>query len=142
VDAELLYSFYSRDGAKLSEATVFSSPSAEVAQLIADGRDGARLGLAIANDTDRAAIYLIRIDDRNGNEVGRRNLTVGARSSRAIFLDEVFTPLPSNVGPVLVYSDTAPSNVIGIRFSGNVFTTIPSTNESLLFLAVKPGSSH
>jgi len=143
VDAELLYSFYSREGVKLSEATVFSSPPAEVAQVLADGREGARLGLAIANDTDRAATYLIRVGDSNGNEIGRRSLSVGSRTSRAIFLDELLTVSPNNIGPVLVYSDSAPNNVIGIRFTGNVFTTIPSTNEPLAVGGlVKAGTSH
>jgi hypothetical protein len=85
VDAQLIYSFYAQDGSKLSEATVFSSPSAEVAQVLADGCEGTRLALAIVNDTDHGAAYLVRAGDSNGKEIGRQNLVVNARSTRAFF---------------------------------------------------------
>jgi hypothetical protein len=41
VTAQVLYSFFSSSGIVLSEATVFSSPPASYAQLLADQRNGA-----------------------------------------------------------------------------------------------------
>jgi len=142
VDAVLLYAFYSPAGVKLSEVTVFSSPPADVAQILGDGREGARLALAIANDTDRTASYLIRAGDSNGSPVGLRTLSLGPRSARAFFLDELFRVVPNNVGPILINSDAGPSNVIGIRFTGDVFTMVPGTSEPPLLGLVKAGTSH
>src|SRR5215813_1140342 len=59
VDAQLLYSYYAPNGVKLSEATVFSSERAPSMTLPADQREGAQLGLAIANDTDQTVNYNI-----------------------------------------------------------------------------------
>jgi hypothetical protein len=51
VFGELLYSYFDSNSVKLSEATVFSSPSAQRVQILADNRGGSRVGLAIANDS-------------------------------------------------------------------------------------------
>src|SRR5205085_8877644 len=53
VEAQLLYSFYTSTGTKMSEATVFSSPPAASLRIFADYRGGSRLGLAIANDSSQ-----------------------------------------------------------------------------------------
>ena len=125
VDAQELYSYYATNGAKLSEATVFSSPAANVVQILADSREGAQIGLAIANDSDQTNSYTIVVTDANGFVLGLTTQTLNPRSSVAKFLTD-FMNLPANyVGKVIVQSDTATSSIIGLRYTGTVFTTIP-----------------
>jgi hypothetical protein len=132
VEAQLLYSFYSPSGAKLSEATVFSSPPAAWAQLLADGREGSRVGIAIANDSDQSTTYAITAGDASGSQLGSTSLTLGPRSSRAAFLDELLS-IPSNsFGPVYVSSNSGMASIIGLRYTGTAFTTIPATSRSVV----------
>ncbi len=121
VDAQELYSYYAANGAKLSEATVFSSPAARSVQILADTREGAQVGLAIANDSDQSNTYTIVAGDASGP------VTLGPRSAVAGFLNQ-FVPLsPDYAGPVIVSSDTGTASIIGLRYTGSVFTTIPET---------------
>jgi len=132
VEAQLLYSFYSPSGTKLSEATVFSSPPAAWAQLLADGRGGSRVGIAIANDSDQSTTFAVTADDASGNQLGTTSLTLSARSSLAAFLDELLSIPPNTYGPVYVSSNTGMASVIGLRFTGDAFTTIPATSRSVV----------
>jgi hypothetical protein len=125
VDAQELYSYYAANGTKLSEATVFSSPAAKTVQVLADSREGAQVGLAIANDSDQANSYTIVVTDTSGAELGRAAQTLDPRTAVAKFLTD-FVALPANyVGRVTVSSDTGTVSIIGLRYTGNVFTTIP-----------------
>jgi peptidyl-Asp metalloendopeptidase len=126
VDAEMLYSFYAANGVKLSEATVFSSPPAKILQILSDSREGAQVGLAIANDTDLTNTYVITVYDANGAVVGTASQNLAARTSIAKYVND-FVPLPPNhYGPVVV-SSTGTVSIIGLRFTGAAFTTIPAT---------------
>ena len=92
VEAQLLYSFYSNTGVKLSEATVFSSPSSGAIKIIVDQRQGSQLGLAIANDTDRVITYTIALSDGATSGV----LTLFPKSSVAKFLNELLPGVPGD----------------------------------------------
>jgi hypothetical protein len=60
--------------------------------------------------------------------IASANQTLAGRSSIAGFLDEL-APLPASYyGKVIVCSPTGgDASIIGLRFTGNVFTTIPQT---------------
>ena len=125
---ELLYSFFDANGIKLSEATVFSSPSAQRVQILADTRGGSRVGLAIANDTNQNNTYIISFFDGSGAVVASANQPVAARSSVAKFIDELVSLPADFYGRVVVSSPAgATASIIGLRFTGSVFTTIPET---------------
>ncbi|HYR85607.1 MAG TPA: hypothetical protein VE422_16075 [Terriglobia bacterium] len=125
VDAQELYSYYAANGTKLAEATVFSSPAARSVQILADSREGAQIGLAIANDSEQSNTYNILAGNAGGT------VTLGPRATIAKFLNE-FVTLPANyVGPVIVSSDTGTASIIGLRYTGTVFTTIPETIQNL-----------
>ena len=133
VEAQLLYSFYAASGAKLSEATVFSSPPASVVQILGDGRENARIGLAIANDSDQSASYTLSAFDNTGQRVGTASVPLAPRTSRAAYLDEFFSVPSGTFGQVFVSSSGgATASLIGLRFTGDVFTTIPATNRSAI----------
>jgi hypothetical protein len=126
VEAQLLYSSYDPNGIKLSEATVFSSRPAPSIEILADHRGGGQLGLAIANDSDRRTTYTITAFDDTGSSVGSRSLEVLPRANHAAFLNELIPSLPANYnGGVVVSSDDGSAAVIGLHYTGNVFTTIP-----------------
>ena len=125
VDSQILYSYYAANGVKLGEATVFSSPAASTVQVLADSREGAQLGLAIANDSDQAATYTIAVYDATGTLVGSTNRTIASRTSIAAFVTELVPLPPNHYGPVIVSSTTGKASVIGLRFTGTTFTTIP-----------------
>lgn len=126
VDAQLLYSFYTADGTKLSEATVFPSPPSASLRVVADYRGGSRLGLAIANDSSQSAGYTVRAYDAGGNVVGSATVTVGANQSRSAFLDDLVT-LPGNYNGYLdIIGNGNLVSAIGLNFTGNTFTTIPA----------------
>ena len=128
MDAQAIYSYYAADGLKAGEATVFSSPSSARVQILADSREGAQVGLAIANDSDQNGAYTIAVYDASGSLVGSAVRTINARSSIAAFVNELVPAVPANhYGPVIVSSSTGMASIIGLRFTGSAFTTIPET---------------
>jgi hypothetical protein len=127
VESFVVYAYYAANGVKLGEATVFSSPAAQRVQILSDSREGAQVGLAIANDTDQSNTYTIAVYDVNGNLVGSAAQTVAARSSIARFVNEWVSLPPDHVGPVIVSSNTGTASIIGLRFTGSAFTTIPES---------------
>ena len=129
VEAQLLYSYYSSNGTKLAEATVFSSPPAKKVQILADTREGSQIALAIANDSDAENTYTIAVDDASGTVAGSVTRTLVPRTSMAKFLSEFLTLPPNYVGRVTVSSNTttATSSIIALRYTGPVFATIPET---------------
>jgi hypothetical protein len=89
--------------------------------------EGARVGLAIANDSDQSNTYTINMSDVSGTVVGTATQTVKARSSVSKFLDELAI-LPANYyGPVIVSSSSGTGSILGIRFTGSIFSIIPET---------------
>jgi hypothetical protein len=125
VFANMLYSFYASEGGKLGEATIFSSSQSIRFRMVADHREGARLGIAIANNTDNQQGYVVTYAASGGGSVST-TVTVPARRSVARFLDEMTPVAADSVGVVSITSPTLSNfSVIGLRFTGVVFTTIP-----------------
>ncbi|PYS29572.1 MAG: hypothetical protein DMG11_08500 [Acidobacteria bacterium] len=125
VEAQLLYSFYTASGTKISEATVFSSPPGGSVQVLADNRDASSLAIAIANDSDQVTSYTITAYNSSGIPVGSVTQPIAGRSNLARFLSNLISLPPNHYGPVLVTSSGGSASIIGIRFTGGVFTTIP-----------------
>jgi hypothetical protein len=133
VEAQFLYSYYSSVGTKISEATVFSSPVLSTPQLLADNRQGSKIALAIANDSDQAATYTIAPYDASGAQVSTITRQIAARGSMAAFLSDLFPAFPVGYyGKVLVTSAGGTASIIGLRFTGSTFTTIPETTTPAL----------
>jgi hypothetical protein len=128
VTAQVLYTFYSASGIVISEATVFSSPPATIAQLLTDQRNLAQLGIAIANTGNTTKNFVILVLDANGNEIGRRSVQIVGRSQIARFLNEIISVPADYVGQVQIFTDTNDTldvYAIGLRFTGAAFTTTP-----------------
>ena len=125
VEAQLLYSYYSAAGTKLSEATVFSSPASGTVEVLADNREGSRLAVAIANDTSQSTNYTITAYDSAGAQVATSTRILAGHSNLAAFLDELVSIPANHYGQVYVTGGS--SSIIGLRFTGIAFTTIPQT---------------
>lgn len=125
VFATLLYSYNSPDGKTIAEATVFSSPVATGFHLVADQRGSKRLGLAIANDLDMEQTATIRVYDASATLQQTASRRIPARSSVTGFLNEM-TGWSADVLAQLTISCDSGCAVIGLRFAGSVFTTIPA----------------
>jgi pseudomonalisin len=129
VDAQVLYTSYASAGTKISEATVFSSPSSNTLRIVADESGGSQLALGIANDSSKTGSYLIYVYDTSGNPIGSTSINVSAGQTYGGYLD--YLPglsMPANyVGYVDVVAQSGTASVIGLRFTGSLFTTIPAT---------------
>jgi hypothetical protein len=129
VAAQVLFSSLSASGLVSAEATVFSSPSATMAQLLADERNGARLAMAIANTSTGTSSYLVQAFDATNQQVGSATVQIPGQAQTAKFLDELIA-VPNNfVGTVVISpaSGTGAVYAIGLIYHGEVFTTIPVT---------------
>ena len=129
ISGHLTYATYDAFGTKISEATVFPTKrESYYYSIIVDGGDGARLGLAIANNTDLSRTYDFTLWDESGGTVSTGSATVPARSNSARFLDELISPPPASGIVYLLEiqsSDYSRFSMIGIRVTGSVFSTVP-----------------
>jgi hypothetical protein len=125
VYASLVFTYYYPNGTKASEATVFSSSENYSTRMVFDHTQGARLGIAIANDTDLTRTYDITLTGTFGTRIGSH--AVAPRRSLVGFIDDLVTGLPpSAVGIMKIEAkDFSYHYVIGLRFTGVVFTTVP-----------------
>ena len=127
---QLTYAYYDASGTKIAEATVFPTEvESSSYDIIVDGRDGAGLGLAIANNTDLERIYDLTLRNQAGGRVSTGLVTVPARSNVAQFLNDLISPppAPGNVHLLEVRaSDFSVFSMIGLRFTGAVFSTVPA----------------
>ena len=117
-------------GSLVSEAVV-QSPEEIVlgesgAQFLADHRDGARFGVAVANPSNQPISVVVEVADSVGQQIGNTTVDLQANDFRAFFLDELVTIPTGHTGQVLLGA-TGSFYAIGLRFTGLVFTTIPAT---------------
>jgi hypothetical protein len=112
---------------KIGEATVYAVVPKNSFRLIGDQTDGSKLGVAIANDSDSARSFEIALRRTDGSTYDTVTVVVPARSRVARFVDEI---LPSTSGKALEVdiraTDSSNFAVIGLRYTGGVFNTIPA----------------
>ena len=130
VNAQLTYASYNPFGTKTAEATVFPTTfESSSSEILVDGRDSAQLAIAIANNTDLQRTYNLTLKDETGQTVNTGAVTVPARSNLAQFINAVLSPPPAS-GQVFLLevrsSDFSRFSMIGLQFTGSVFTTIPA----------------
>jgi len=127
---QLSYAAYDLYDFKTGEATVFPTEvQYSEYRILADRRDGAELGVAIANDTDQETVYDLTLLDYDGTVVNTGQITVPARSNAAAFLNQLLLPGPPH-GSVymleIASTDLSPFSAIGLQYTGQVFTTVPA----------------
>jgi hypothetical protein len=126
VYAQALYSYYAANGVKLAEATIFAADADSSGsfsyRMVADQRNTSQLGIAIANESDLPRDFRLTINGRTGT------VQVPGRSSVSKFLTDMVPGSANSVGVVKVEPVNLSDNfyVIGLRFTGVAFTTIPA----------------
>ena len=120
-------------GSLVAEALVESSEeivSGEpAAQFLADHRDGARFGVAVANPSNQPLEALIVVGDSDGQVIGNTTVNVPTNAAKAFFVDELVTIPTGHTGQVFIRPSNNPgpsAYVVGIRVTGLVITTIPA----------------
>ena len=117
-------------GSLVSEAIVQSPEEIvsgeSLAQFLADHREGARFGVAVANPSNQPISVAVTVADLDGQEIGNTTVDLPANDFRAFFVDELLTIPTGHTGQV-VMAATGSFYAIGLRFTGLVFTTIPAT---------------
>jgi hypothetical protein len=108
---------------------VFDSDEHSEFRFVADQAEpGARLGIAIANNTDLARTYTLTVKNAAGQTIGVGQMTVSGRRSSAKFLDELMGGTAGIVTHVMVQStDFTNFATIGRRFVGATFSTLPAS---------------
>ena len=97
----------------------------EYVLFFADHRNGARFGVAVANPSDHAIDVSVQVSDDQGEVVVDTTVNVDANASKAFFLDELGTIPEGHTGGIALWANES-LYVIGLRFTGQVFTTIPA----------------
>ena len=96
----------------------------------ADYRDGARFGVAVANPSNESLDVQVLVTGIDLEEFVRTTVNVPANSAKAFFVDELGTIPTGHVVQVLISPSNNPGPsvyAVGLRFTGQVFTTIPGT---------------
>jgi len=130
VYGQLSYASYDIYDYKTGEATVFPT-TAQYSEyrILADRREAAQLGVAIANDTDHATVYDLTLLDVDGTVINSGQITVPARSATAAFLSQLLLPAEP-AGSVYMLEiasrDFSVFSAIGLQYTGQVFTTVPA----------------
>jgi hypothetical protein len=126
VYAQVLYALYNSGGVKAGEATIFSAFEQSSNSFLADQREGAAVGVAIANNTDSPHTYTVTARGTFGTRTG--TIQVAARRNVAAFVNQIVINMPANaVAKVeIVATDFSNAAVIAFRITDLVFTTIPA----------------
>ena len=121
-------------GSLVAEALVESSEEivsgGPVAQFLADHRDGARFGVAVANPSNQPLDVLVAVGDLDGQQIVESTANVPANAAQAFFVDELVTIPIGHTGQVSIRPSNNPGPsvyVVGLRLTGLVLTTIPAT---------------
>jgi hypothetical protein len=99
----------------------------------ASGRLSRNLGMAIANPTGTTASVTLTLRDEDGKLVADKVIQVSAHHQSSRFVTELFSDQPSVprelTGTLEISSDVALA-IVGLRFRGHNFSTLPVTNLS------------
>jgi hypothetical protein len=95
------------------------------------GRLSKNLGVAIVNPNGSSANITLTLRKSDGTQLGTTNFNVPSLHQTSKFVTELFSgqPIPSDVEGTLDITSSGPAvSVIGLRFRGPNFSTLPVTN--------------
>jgi hypothetical protein len=125
VSAIVMYTYHNPAGIPLSGAAVFPSSQGNHSVFVADQRNGARLGIAINNDSDVLMRILVEARSSVSELVSAQSIIIPPRASVAQFIDQFLVLAPDFVGQIHLTADSDKLSAIGFRYSGHIFATIP-----------------
>ena len=98
-----------------------------------NGKLSRNLGVAIVNPSSTNANVTMTLRKSDGSLLGTATITVPARQQKSQFVTELFSSqssVPSDVTGMLSITSATPVSVIGLRFRGANFSTLPVTSLS------------
>ena len=114
-------------GPTISEALVEPAEPDRWVVFVADHRGGSRFGVAVANPSDQAIEVKVSVTGLAEGDEKEVEVSIPPHESKAFFLDELYDIPKDHLGGVSLWSDAGRLlYVIGLRFTGQVFTTIPA----------------
>ena len=114
-------------GSTISEALVESAEPDSLVVFVADHHGGSRFGVAAANPSDQAIEVTVSVTGLAEGVEKEVEVSIPPHESKAFFLDELYDIPKDHLGGVALWSnDGRLLYVIGLRFTGQVFTTIPA----------------
>lgn len=122
-----------REGLGATQAGVLPSDLTTNALLFVDS-DGAlqkNLGVAIVNPNGSNENVTLTLRGSDGKPLGSTTITVPSHQQVSKFVTELFagqSSVPKDVVGTLSVTSTDPVSVIGLRFRGSNFSTLPITN--------------
>ncbi len=124
-----------RRGPETTQAGVLPSDLTTNALMFvtSSGRLSRNLGVAIVNPNSSSVNVAMTLRRENGTQLATTIVTVGARQQTSQFITELFSrqsSVPSDFTGTLVVTSTTPVGVIGLRFRGPNFSTLPVTSLS------------
>jgi hypothetical protein len=123
-------------GAETTQAGVLSSPMSTRGVIFGSanralGRD---LGLAIANPNPnpQGATVTLTLQRNDGVVISTKEVRLGVREQTAQFISQLFADRPEieNFTGSILFESSVPVAVVGLRFRGTNFSTLPFTNLS------------
>ena len=114
-------------GSTISEALVEPAEPDSLVVFVADHHGGSRFGVAVANPSDQAIEVTVSVTGLAEGVEKEVEVSIPPHESKAFFLDELYDIPKDHLGGVALWSnDGRLLYVIGLRFTGLVFTTIPA----------------
>ena len=99
-----------------------------LARFVADQTEGARVGLALANQNPTDWNVTITINAIDGTVLGSVTVTIPARQSVSKFIDELVSGAQNGRGSIVMVQidpgTTSGISAVGFRFT-STFTTVP-----------------
>lgn len=112
-----------------SQAAVLPAPMTTTSSLLVDviPSIGRNLGIAVANPGESANVITLALQDSSGVTITTTTLTVPARQQVARFVTELFgsNAVGSAFSGSLRLQSQTPFSLLGLRFSGIEFSTLP-----------------
>jgi hypothetical protein len=114
-----------------SQAAILPTPLTTDTSLIVDAVPGIgrNLGIAVANSSTTATLITLTLRDEAGNAAGSgTSFTLPAYSQLARFVTEMFSSsvIGSSFRGSLEIQSQVPVSIVGLRFSGQEFSTVPT----------------
>ena len=126
VKTHVLISLASEE-ATISEALVEPSEPARQVFFLTDHRGGKRFGVALANPSDQTIEVMAGINGLAEGAETEVEISIPPQEAKAFFMDELYDIPENHHGWVSMWSNDGRSlYAIGLRFTGQVFTTIPA----------------
>ncbi len=125
--------FGERQGNEMTQAGVLPADMTTMSMLFVstNGRLSKNLGVAIANPNGTDAQITLTLNDSAGTTLSTQVLPVAAHAQTARFVTDLFSSqanVPKDLTGTLVIASDIPVAVVGLRFRGVNFSTLPATN--------------